>query len=145
MSTTSRHHGPVPGSPAVAIRGLGRRFGATVAVDALDLEVRPAELLTILGPSGCGKTTELRLIAGLDRPDVGVIESDDGLTIDGIGSEPGRCLKGGATVRSHVDHRIAMAVAVGALVADEAVGIEDAEAAVVSFPRFFDALAEAGA
>ena len=76
---------------------------------------------------------------------VGVIESDDGMTIDGIGSEPGRRLKGGATVRSHGDHRIAMAAAVGALVADEAVGIEDAEAAVVSFPRFFDTLAETGA
>jgi iron(III) transport system ATP-binding protein len=74
MSAVDRRAGPVPGSPAVAVRGLRRRFGATVAVDALDLEVRPAELLTILGPSGCGKTTVLRLIAGLDRPDTGVIE-----------------------------------------------------------------------
>jgi iron(III) transport system ATP-binding protein len=59
--------------PAVLIKGLGRRFGDVVAVDSVDLEVRPAEMLTVLGPSGCGKTTVLRLIAGLDTPDAGTI------------------------------------------------------------------------
>jgi iron(III) transport system ATP-binding protein len=59
--------------PAVLIKGLGRRFGDVVAVDSVDLEVRPAEMLTVLGPSGCGKTTVLRLIAGLDTPDTGTI------------------------------------------------------------------------
>jgi iron(III) transport system ATP-binding protein len=59
--------------PAVLVKGLGRRFGDVVAVDSVDLEVRPAEMLTVLGPSGCGKTTVLRLIAGLDTPDTGTI------------------------------------------------------------------------
>ncbi len=56
---------------AVQARGLRRRFGDVLAVDDVDLEVLPGEMLTVLGPSGCGKTTVLRLIAGLDTPDAG--------------------------------------------------------------------------
>jgi iron(III) transport system ATP-binding protein len=59
---------------AVTVRRLRRSFGETVAVDDVDLDVRPGEMLTILGPSGCGKTTLLRLIAGLERPEAGTIE-----------------------------------------------------------------------
>jgi iron(III) transport system ATP-binding protein len=44
------------------------------AVDALSLHVEAGEILALLGPSGCGKTTTLRLIAGFDLPDRGVIE-----------------------------------------------------------------------
>ena len=58
---------------AVAIESLTKRFGATVAVDAVDLEVRDGELLTLLGPSGSGKTTMLRLVAGYIDPDAGRI------------------------------------------------------------------------
>lgn len=43
------------------------RFGATVAVRNLSLEVRDGELLVLVGPSGCGKTTVLRIVAGLER------------------------------------------------------------------------------
>jgi len=60
--------------PAVRIRGLARHYGALRAVDGLDLDVMPTEMLTVLGPSGCGKTTMLRLIAGLEAPDAGTIE-----------------------------------------------------------------------
>jgi iron(III) transport system ATP-binding protein len=59
---------------AVQARGLHRRFGSVVAVDGVDLDVMPGEMLTVLGPSGCGKTTMLRLIAGLDTPDSGTID-----------------------------------------------------------------------
>ena len=59
---------------AVRIQGLRRTFGDVVAVDDVDLDVRPGEMLTVLGPSGCGKTTVLRLIAGLDTPDAGTVE-----------------------------------------------------------------------
>ena len=58
---------------AVELLGVTRRFGDVTAVDALDLEVRDGEFLSLLGPSGCGKTTTLRLIAGFERPDAGEI------------------------------------------------------------------------
>ena len=60
--------------PAVQLHGLMRHYGSVAAVDGLDLEVLPAEMLTVLGPSGCGKTTMLRLIAGLETPDGGAID-----------------------------------------------------------------------
>jgi ABC-type Fe3+/spermidine/putrescine transport system ATPase subunit len=59
--------------PDVELRGVTKRFGSTAAVDAIDLEVRPGEFLSLLGPSGCGKTTTLRLIAGFERPDEGEV------------------------------------------------------------------------
>ena len=55
----------------VSLRGIVKRFGDTVVVDALDLEIRQGEFLTLLGPSGCGKTTTLRMIAGFVRPTSG--------------------------------------------------------------------------
>jgi len=50
---------------------LTRRFGETVAVDNVSLEVQQGEFLTLLGPSGCGKTTTLRMIAGFEHPTSG--------------------------------------------------------------------------
>jgi iron(III) transport system ATP-binding protein len=47
---------------------------ALPAVDHLSLELAKGEILALLGPSGCGKTTTLRLIAGFERPDAGVVE-----------------------------------------------------------------------
>jgi ABC-type Fe3+/spermidine/putrescine transport system ATPase subunit len=57
----------------VELRGVTKRFGDVVAVDAVDLEVRDGEFLSLLGPSGCGKTTTLRLIAGFEQPDEGEV------------------------------------------------------------------------
>jgi iron(III) transport system ATP-binding protein len=57
----------------LAIEGLTCRFGASVAVDQLDLAVPEGALLCLLGPSGCGKTTTLRAIAGLIAPAAGRI------------------------------------------------------------------------
>jgi putative spermidine/putrescine transport system ATP-binding protein len=58
------------------LESLSRRFGDTVAVDALSLEVARGEILTLLGPSGCGKTTTLRMIAGFEHPTGGRIVLD---------------------------------------------------------------------
>src|SRR5919107_1033449 len=70
-------------SPDVVLRGVTKRFGELVAVDAIDLEVRSGEFLALLGPSGCGKTTTLRMIAGFDEPTEGEIEID-GRSVVGI-------------------------------------------------------------
>ena len=55
----------------VALEGVSKRFGETLAVDRASLGVGRGEVVALLGPSGCGKTTLLRLIAGFARPDVG--------------------------------------------------------------------------
>ena len=53
--------------------GIRKTFGATVALENLDLELQPGELVSLLGPSGCGKTTALRIAAGFEVPDTGVV------------------------------------------------------------------------
>ncbi len=58
---------------SLTLQDLTRRFGRTRAVDAVSAEVPAGKFLALLGPSGCGKTTLLRLIAGLERPDAGVL------------------------------------------------------------------------
>jgi ABC-type Fe3+/spermidine/putrescine transport system ATPase subunit len=60
----------------VELRAVTKRFGDVTAVDALDLMVRRGEFLSLLGPSGCGKTTTLRLIAGFEHPDDGILLID---------------------------------------------------------------------
>ena len=50
-----------------------KRFGDVEAVAGLDLAVKSGQTLALLGPSGCGKTTALRMIAGFEKPDAGVI------------------------------------------------------------------------
>jgi len=66
----------------VALENLVKRFGKTVAVDNLNLEIEDGELVCLLGPSGSGKTTTLRMIAGLERPDEGRIRIDDRVVND---------------------------------------------------------------
>ncbi len=55
----------------IEARGLTKRYGSTVAVDALSFDVRPGVLTGFLGPNGSGKSTTMRMIMGLDRPDAG--------------------------------------------------------------------------
>ncbi len=60
--------------PAVRTEGLTKRFGKTTALQDLDLEVRPGEVLGYLGPNGAGKTTTIRLLLGLLSPTAGRAE-----------------------------------------------------------------------
>ncbi len=57
----------------LTLQRLSKRFGQTVALDAVDLQIEPGEIFFLLGPSGCGKTTLLRAIAGFTPPDEGRI------------------------------------------------------------------------
>jgi spermidine/putrescine transport system ATP-binding protein len=60
-------------APILRLAAVTKRFGPQAAVDAIDLDVREGEFLTVVGPSGCGKTTLLRMLAGLETPTSGEI------------------------------------------------------------------------
>lgn len=57
----------------LAVKKVTKRFGDTVALDSVDLDVETGEVVAVLGPSGCGKSTLLRVIAGLEHPDEGCV------------------------------------------------------------------------
>jgi ABC-2 type transport system ATP-binding protein len=59
------------GGALACLSGARKRYGETVALDGLDLEVRQGELLAVLGPNGAGKSTAIALLLGLQRPDAG--------------------------------------------------------------------------
>jgi ABC-2 type transport system ATP-binding protein len=55
----------------IEVRGLTKRYGATVAVDGLSFDVHPGAVTGFLGPNGAGKSTTMRMLLGLDLPDAG--------------------------------------------------------------------------
>ncbi len=65
--------GDGPTRPALSCRNLTVRFGATTALDGLDLTVLPGRITALVGPNGAGKTTTLRVAAGLIRPATGTV------------------------------------------------------------------------
>ncbi|HWK18380.1 MAG TPA: ABC transporter ATP-binding protein [Solirubrobacteraceae bacterium] len=62
------------GARAITTEGLTKRYGDTVALDGLDLQVEAGEVYGYLGPNGAGKTTTIRLLLGLHRPTAGRAE-----------------------------------------------------------------------
>lgn len=83
MTTTTSHAGAAPGATgsgaAIRIKGVSKSFGRgiehTVALKEVDLDVAEREFLCIVGASGCGKSTLLNLIADLDKPTTGTIDT----------------------------------------------------------------------
>ena len=69
-------------TPALAVRGATKRFGAVLALDGVDLEVEHGEVVAVLGDNGAGKSTLIKCISGVHRLDAGEIELDgDAATI----------------------------------------------------------------
>jgi ABC-2 type transport system ATP-binding protein len=66
-----RDPGPVASPPALALRGLVKRFDTTMAVAGVDLDVPAGSFFGLLGPNGAGKTTILSMAVGLLRPTAG--------------------------------------------------------------------------
>ena len=63
------------GSPTpVRLRGVSKRYGSTLAVSDLDLDVHRAEVFALLGPNGAGKTTTVEMCEGFVHPDAGTVE-----------------------------------------------------------------------
>src|SRR5665647_781983 len=60
-------------APAVVLRGLVKRFGATLAVAGLDLDIPAGSFYGVVGPNGAGKTTTLSMATGLLVPDAGTV------------------------------------------------------------------------
>ncbi|MFG2617214.1 sugar ABC transporter ATP-binding protein [Streptomyces sp. NPDC048507] len=76
------HHAPDTGAgpaprpdtePLVRIRGLGKRFGGTRALDRVDLDVHRGRVLALLGPNGAGKSTLIKVLAGVHHADEGEV------------------------------------------------------------------------
>jgi len=64
---------PLGGFPMIEARGLTKRYGRVLAVDALSFDVRPGVVTGFLGPNGSGKSTTMRLMLGLDAADSGMV------------------------------------------------------------------------
>jgi ABC-type Fe3+/spermidine/putrescine transport system ATPase subunit len=69
---------------SVELERVHKAYGTTQVVRGVSMSVQSGELIALLGPSGCGKTTTLRMVAGLERLDRGVIRVD-GREVDGPG------------------------------------------------------------
>jgi NitT/TauT family transport system ATP-binding protein len=66
---------PAPARALLKLAGVSRTFpNKTLALESVDLIIRPGEFVTLLGPSGCGKSTLLKMIAGLGTPTTGSID-----------------------------------------------------------------------
>src|SRR5262250_2050382 len=64
----------MPGDVVIRAEGLTKRYGGTVAVDHIDLDVHAGEIVGILGPNGSGKTTTILMLLGLTEPTEGHAE-----------------------------------------------------------------------
>ncbi|MGN6327218.1 ATP-binding cassette domain-containing protein [Pseudolysinimonas sp.] len=96
-------------TPAIALRGLRKRFGQLTAVDGVSLEIGRGEVVALLGPNGAGKSTTIDLALGLSNPDEGTAELFGGTPRSAIvAGRVGAMLQGGAllptlTVRQSIE------------------------------------------
>lgn len=72
-------------SHLLEVKDLSMRFGGLLAVDGVQLAIKPKEIFAIIGPNGAGKTTVFNCISGFYKPTTGVITLE-GASIAGLGS-----------------------------------------------------------
>jgi len=84
-------------TPRLSVRRLSKRFGGLLALDGVDLDVAPGEILGVIGPNGAGKTTLFSLVAGSLAPTSGEV------FLDGhpVAGRPAHRLVRGGIVRTH--------------------------------------------
>jgi branched-chain amino acid transport system ATP-binding protein len=82
-------------APLLRVRGLVKRFGGLVAVNDIDFDIRPGEILGLIGPNGSGKSTVMKLIMGIERPDAGSVQVED---VDTAGWPPHRIARAGVGI-----------------------------------------------
>jgi ABC-type multidrug transport system ATPase subunit len=68
--------------PVAQLRAITKKYGSTIALAGVDIELRPGELLALLGPNGAGKTTAISLWLGLTEPDAGEVTLLGGSPLD---------------------------------------------------------------
>lgn len=79
---------PPDTTPRLELNGLLRRFGDKTAVEDVSLSIGAGEVVCLLGPSGCGKSTTLRIAAGVERQDKGLVRVDGRLVSDDERHDP---------------------------------------------------------
>ncbi|QMW65087.1 ATP-binding cassette domain-containing protein [Mumia sp. ZJ1417] len=72
IDTEDMEAGP-DAAPLLVVNDVSRHFGGVVAVDHVDLAVRPGEIVGVIGPNGAGKTTLFEIVAGFTKPDTGIV------------------------------------------------------------------------
>jgi ABC-2 type transport system ATP-binding protein len=74
--------------PLLRARGIARRFGAQVALEPADVDVRSGETIALIGPNGAGKSTLLAILAGSLEPSAGTVERVDGVRVGWVPQRP---------------------------------------------------------
>lgn len=87
-------------APVIRHRKATKRFGRTVALQGLTLDIAPGEMFGLIGPDGAGKTTTLRLTCGLLRPDAGSVEV--------MGIDPWRARRVATSAIGYVSQRFSL-------------------------------------
>jgi ABC-2 type transport system ATP-binding protein len=76
MNSPQNDHGTASTTPILAVKGLGKRYGFTIALNGISFEVGCHEILGLLGPNGAGKTTTINMILGVLEPSFGSVLID---------------------------------------------------------------------
>jgi ATPase subunit of ABC transporter with duplicated ATPase domains len=93
----------------LAARNVTKSYGDVVVLDGVSLTIPPGDRVGLVGPNGVGKTTLLRVLAGLESPETGVVTREPpGLSVAYLAQEPSAIdLSGGEAARAHLERVLA--------------------------------------